>query len=266
MSDFVSYSDWLNANQGNGSRAAPSAGPSVADAYKAGGSGGYASYGDFLAAQSANGPAPSQNPYDAMLTQGTQQNPYDMQAAGAQAAFGAGQRNANTAGAAQQMSDWQNQQRMAGARRAGVTGDLGTGSQADVLKAGKQAQQASRDAGAQYRLAQERKAFEADQKRNAGIEQGVSAILNPIGGIGWASTDFGHGHSTDFSRFTQDPFGIGGNAHSGFGPGGKFGSPLGMGSSAQGDPFGQYSQDDAGFGQWLAAHGYNTTTGNGGGY
>lgn len=289
MADFISYGDWVGANQ-QGARDMTAralekqqAGTSsaVGDAFKAGQTGAdptnqsMGTYGDFLKlANTGNyndlGGALGGNSFDAMLVQGAggdqlrqAQQQFNQQQQGAAAAYASGAKNAaaSTPEARAQQAQ-QSRQAGYGYNTNTTTGQAGFAAE---LAQGKQAQQSARDAGAKYRLDRERKAFEAQQKQNQFIENGVASILNPAYGIGWASTDFGHGHGTDFSRTVEDPFGLGGNAHSGFGPGGKFGSPLGMGDASQGDPFGQYSNDDSGFAAWLKKNGYDSS-GNGNGY
>ncbi len=276
-----SFSDWLNANAGQEAQTLQNAltkqqgdGTGIQQAYAAGKSGGQAppsqsTYGDFLKAlsgdyQGSNAQTAAQlgmpSAFEGSLAQGAAgdqlkqaQAAYDQQQQAQQNAYAAGQRNANTAGAAQQMQAFQQSNFNAG------QGHL-TPEQA------KQAQQDSLAAGAQYRLAKERQAYEADRANQQRAEGRIASILNPVYG---ATTGFGSFQPTDTSGLlgkVQDPLGLGGNAHSGFGPGGKFGSPLGMGSATGGDPFGQYDTGDAGFQQWLLKNGYDPTTGNGGGY
>lgn len=281
MSDFISYNDWVGANAGQSQdttakalqKASAGTENAVGDAYAAGKSGqqpdstALGNYGDFLKMANtgnyndlAGALGGGATGFDAMLVQGAggdqlrqAQQQYNQQTQGVANAYAAGARNADTKGAAAQ-------------QQAFNASNFNAGQGHLTPEQAKQAQQDSRKAGAQYRLARERKAFEDSQKQNQFIENGVASILNPAYGIGWASTDFGHGHDTDFSRFVEDPLKIGGNAHSGFGPGGKFGSPFGMGDAAQGDPFGQYANDDSGFTAWLKKQGYDPNTGNGNGY
>jgi hypothetical protein len=285
VADFISYNDWLGANRDPSaasnalSKASAGSENAVGDAMKAGQAGQdptstasgqkLASYGDFLKqantgnysdlAGALGGGATN---FDAMVLKGNDAG----QLAQAQQAYN---QQAGAVGQAYQRGSTQAQRQQEANTAINPNTGLpyGATERAAALKdqvaAGKKAQQAARDAGAQYRLARERKAFEDEQKQNQFIENGVASILNPVHGIQWASTDFGHGHGTEFSRF--DPLGLGGNANSGFGPGGKFGSPLGMGDAAQGDPFGQYSNDDSGFQAWLAKNGYSST-GEGNGY
>lgn len=278
---FTSFSDWVGANAGNEqqttaaalSKAQGQQDPNaVGGALKAGQTGqaqptGGNSYGDFLKAlqgspsSAAGAMGGGANSFDAMLMQqggGDQlkqaQQAYDQQQQGIQGAYAGGQKNADAAGAAQQ-------------QKAAQEANFNRGQGNMTPEQAKAAQQASRDAGAQYRLGKERAQYEKDRASNANRDQWISNVLNPIGGIGWGLSKSAPSY-TDVAKFgghLEDPFGLGGNAHSGFGPGGKFGSPGGMGGA--GDPVGgQYDAGDAGFQQWLAKQGYDPTTGNGGGY
>jgi hypothetical protein len=294
VADFISYNDWLGANRdptaaSNAlSKASAGSENAVGDAMRAGQAGQdptstasgqkLASYGDFLKqantgnysdlAGALGGGATN---FDAMVVKGNDAG----QLAQAQQAYN---QQAGAVGQAYQRGSTQAQrQQQANTAINPNTGlPYGATERAAALKdqvaAGKQAQQAARDAGARYRLAREREGFEKAQKDRGNTLRAVSDVLNPIGGLADMAGEWNRGlggnDNTVFGKgaaFVQDPLGLGGNAHSGFGPGGKFGSPLGMGDASQGDPLGMYSNDDSGFQAWLAKNGYSST-GEGNGY
>lgn len=231
-----SYSDWLAANQGNGTPSQPTDySPSVADAYKAGKAGTYASYGDFLAAQTPNydasDPYKGMGVWDFALSQSKPQG-YDMQGHAAQDMFAAGQRNANTAGAKAAMDTFN-------------AGNFNAGQGHLTPEQAKQAQKDSLAAGAAYRRDQLRQQYSKDPMHKfERFGEQVEDVFDPLGLRKKFFDPLSIPHYVQGGMQGFDPMGVTGPASGGnWDPSGYLGQ--------------DYTNNDQGFSRWLQEHGYN---------